>query len=77
MSKSSALNGAAVDLRRKSVSISKRLSKLGSEQTVAGLGHASVSGTPMVQIVKPVPLPPDAGMEKPKGWDKLVIHPGG
>ena len=51
--------------------------RLGSVLALSGLEESSGLGRaiPTVQIVKPVPLPPDAGMEKPKGWDKLVIHP--
>ena len=49
----------------------KSVYDLGLEEQ-SGLGRAIA---PAVQIVKPVPLPPDAGLEKPKGWDKVVIHP--
>ena len=66
-------SAGAADMRRKSGHISSRMSQPFESED----GQVVVpTGGDLVQIVKPVPLPPDAGIEKPRGWDKIVIHPG-
>ena len=53
----------------------RALSIISTTMNKLPLDPAEDAGTGGVKIVKPRDLPPDAGIERPVGWDRLVIHP--